>query len=126
MIKLNNPAIEPWMEELWAWADENCLSEQDIPRNTSDLVNLQKFSSTIYISETEQTLRYINPLPKAFSNLKNLKHLDLSNSNLKSVPAFMIELISLEIFKINNNKIKTLPKTINKLVKLKLLDIELC
>lgn len=58
MTTKNNPAIKPWMEELWAWADVNNLSEQDIPRNAHDLVNLQKFSSTIYKSDTNKILSY--------------------------------------------------------------------
>src|SRR5699024_10055700 len=64
-----------------------------------------------------------NPLPKAFSNLKKLKYLDLSNSDLKSVPAFLMNLNELETLKLNDNKISILPKSINKLKGLKYLDV---
>ena len=122
---LNNSIqqTETWMEEIWKWADENDLSEQDIPRNANDLINLQKFSSVVYESDSSRIFRYINPLPKAFSNLKKLKYLDLSNSDLKSVPAFLMNLNELETLKLNDNKISILPKSINKLKGLKYLDV---
>ena len=40
MITKNTITIEPWMTELWAWADKFEISEEDLPRNREGLLTI--------------------------------------------------------------------------------------
>lgn len=71
MTKLSNPAIEPWMEELWSWADKFELSEEEIPREVNVLLALTKL---------ELPQKSITELPKSISNLSSLKILNLEEN----------------------------------------------
>ncbi|WP_313597624.1 hypothetical protein [Psychrobacter sanguinis] len=40
MITKNTITIEPWMTELWAWADKFEISEESLPRHRESLLTI--------------------------------------------------------------------------------------
>ncbi|MEZ0183538.1 leucine-rich repeat domain-containing protein [Flavobacterium oncorhynchi] len=61
----------------------------------------------------------INKIP----DNKSISKLDLSNSNLKSIPAEVFKLKNLRTLNLSNNSIKDIPKEISELKSLEVLDI---
>ena len=103
-----------WMVEIWNWADENSLSEEQVPRSAEKLASLQELNTSG---------RRLNKLPKEIGNLTQLRSLNLEFANLKSLPAFITKLTNLESIDLSNNNLNTLPKNIDNLVNLKSLTI---
>ncbi|XVF18420.1 hypothetical protein REPUB_Repub11eG0019900 [Reevesia pubescens] len=67
---------------------------------------------------------YITELPNYFENLKHLRYLDFSYTQIKSLPDSVCTLCNLEILILKGcNKLKMLPSNIGDLVNLQLLDI---
>ena len=60
-----DPAIKPWMEELWAWADKFELLKEQLPRDADALLAL---------TELKAMDKSITEVPKSIGNLKNLKN----------------------------------------------------
>ena len=88
-----DPAIKPWMEELWGWADKFELSEEQVPRDADALLTL---------TELKAMNKSITEVPKSIGNLKNLKILNLDeNYELKTLPESIDKLIGLEELHLN-------------------------
>lgn len=75
-----------WMDKIFIWADNNNISNEIIPRNKNDLLNL----TNLDLSNLELT-----ELPSEFSMLKYLRSLNLNNNDLKFLPTDLIKNIDI-------------------------------
>jgi Leucine-rich repeat (LRR) protein len=66
--KTNNLVDDSWIERLWEWADENNISNDNLPRNKEKLLNLTKISFLF---------NQLIELPKEIGKLVNLTWLNL-------------------------------------------------
>ena len=62
-------------------------------------------------------------LPDVFNDFVDLIELDLSDNNLTDIPESVMELKKLKVLNLSNNKLKTIPTSIYKLSNLEVLDI---
>ena len=68
--------IEPWVQEIWDWANEHGIPEDIVPRNRYDLLGLETLSLTVSDYDWwEDALTY---LPKGLGYLDNLTSLEFS------------------------------------------------
>lgn len=75
-----------WMDKIFIWADNNNISNEKIPRNKNDLLNL----TNLDLSNLELT-----ELPSEFSMLKYLRSLNLNNNDLRFLPTDLIKNIDI-------------------------------
>ena len=75
---------ESWIERLWKWADENEISDDEIPRNKEKLLNL---------TELSLNFNQLTELPKEIGNLTNLISLHLGGNQLTELPKEITNLI---------------------------------
>lgn len=75
-----------WIDKIFIWADNNNISNEKIPRNKNDLLNL----TNIDLSDLGLT-----ELPDEFSMLKYLRSLNLNNNDLRSLPIDLIKNIDI-------------------------------
>lgn len=75
-----------WVDKIFIWADNNNISNEIIPRNKNDLLNL----TNLDLSNLELT-----ELPSEFSMLKYLRSLNLNNNDLKFLPTDLIKNIDI-------------------------------
>ena len=123
-----------WMQGLWDWADAYNLNENIIPRNKTDLLNLESLKVSpfdiAYVLSTSQTdsgYTHINirkdsditKLPREIGNLINLKELSIENTRITRLPKEIGNLINLEVLSIDNTNISELPAEIGNLENLK-------
>ena len=83
----NNTTIEPWMTELWAWADKFEISEEDLPRNREGLLTL----TNLDIRSNQLT-----ELSESIGQLIKLRRLVVSNNQIDRLPDSIGKLINLE------------------------------
>ena len=110
----NTIATQPWMTELWVWADEYGISEKDLPRNEAHL---------LAITELEICSDQITELPEGIGFLHNLTHLTLKCEVLERLPESIGQLSQLERLRITSDKVKQLPESFARLTSLSLLNI---
>lgn len=107
-----------WMDKIFIWADNNNISNEKIPRNKNDLLNL----TNLDLSNLELT-----ELPSEFSMLKYLRSLNLNNNDLRFLPTDLIKNIDINTndrnsfdngiaLKIVGNKNLTLTDEENKII----------
>ncbi|MDN5566866.1 MAG: hypothetical protein L0G25_08660, partial [Psychrobacter sp.] len=79
--------VEPWMTELWAWADKFDISNDNLPRNIEDLLTIIELD----ISGNQLTF-----LPESIGQLIELRQLDISDNPLITLPASLVKLKNLQ------------------------------
>ena len=112
MITSNTIATQPWMTELWVWADKFKISEEVLPRNQASLLALTDLS--IDCSQ-------LTNLPEGIGFLHNLTHLTLKCEVLERLPESIGQLSQLERLTITSHKIQQFPDSLVNLKKLRLI-----
>ena len=109
---------EPWMQELWDWADKSKISEYDIPRDVEFLQN------PYAITLDNLTAKKLSEFCNKFAQLKNLDflHINLKGS-LSNIPNGIGNFSNLKSLTIRGFGLTSLPKTIGNLENLTSLDI---
>jgi len=97
---------ESWIERLWKWADENEISDDEIPRNKEKLLNL---------TELSLNFNQLTELPKEIGNLTNLISLHLGGNQLTELPKEIGNLTNLTSLHLFENQLTELPKEIGNL-----------
>ena len=108
----NTIATQPWMTELWAWADKFKISEEVLPRNQASLLALTDLS--IDCSQ-------LTNLPEGIGFLHNLTHLTLKCEVLERLPESIGQLSQLERLTVTSHKIQQFPDSLFNLKKLRLI-----
>lgn len=140
---VDSQSRQTWYEYLWLWADENNISEIQIPRNLEQLsardhlclkndgknsyyknmhippevANLQNVYS-IVIPQLGATV-----IPKELGLLKKLVHLEMHCKLASSFPKEIYDLTNLKTLCICQTGLEVIPRGIAKLVNLKELDL---
>ena len=107
--KKNELVDDSWVERLWAWADENDISKEKLPRNKEKLLNLKE----LYLCDNQ-----ITELPKEIGNLMNLAMLDCWSTQITELPKEIGNLTNLAVLSFRDNQITELPKEIGNLTNL--------
>lgn len=127
----NHPLFENWMLEIWDWVDNHDISNNSIPYDPKQLLELESLDlsygkSIKGIMENNElvgeTIREsTKPLPAAIGNLKNLKYLRIIGFN--ELPEQIAELDNLETLVCLRCSFKQFPKALCGLKNLKSLNI---
>ncbi len=113
----DKPSVDDsWMQRLWDWADENEVSEDILPRNKQNLIDLTELFLKNYL--------FLKSLPKEIGKLINLTKLSLNNNNLSFLPKEIWELTNLTWLDLGNNELSELPKEIGQLTNLTWLNLQ--
>lgn len=84
---LAEKSTEDWMEMLWKWAEDNHISNENLPRDKEGLVNL----TDLNLSHNQLT-----ELPKEIVNLVNLTKLNFGFSPLTKLPKGITNLVNVD------------------------------
>jgi len=127
----NHPLFEEWMLEIWDWVDNHDISNNPIPYDPKQLLELESLDlsygkSIKGIIENNEVVGEIirestKPLPAAIGNLKNLKYLRIIGFN--DLPEEIAELDNLETLVCLRCSFKQFPKALCGLRNLKSLNI---
>ena len=127
----NHPLFEEWMLEIWDWVDNHDISNNPIPHDPKQLLELESLDlsygkSIKGIMENDEvvgeTIREsTKPLPAAIGNLKNLKYLRIIGFD--ELPEEIAELDNLETLVCLRCSFKQFPKALCGLKNLKSLNI---
>ena len=101
---------ETWMNKLWEWADDNDISDEILPRDKDDLVNLTSLALGY---------RKITKIPKEIGNLTNLTWLHLRDIQITEVPKEIGNLTNLTLLNLDKNQLTKLPEEIINLTNLR-------
>ena len=112
--KVGNNAIEPWLTELWAWADKVAIPDEVLPRDHATLLALTDLS--IDCSQ-------LTKLPESIGYLYNLTKLTLNCEALERLPESVGQLNELKELIVISEKIEQLPDSLANLTQLRELDI---
>ena len=112
--KVGNNAIEPWLTELWAWADKVAIPDEVLPRDHATLLALTDLS--IDCSQ-------LTKLPESIGYLYNLTKLTLNCEALERLPESVGQLNELKELIVISEKIEQLPDSLANLTQLRGLDI---
>lgn len=126
-----------WLDELIAWADENEIMEERLPRNKNEILKMTElnlaFAKKIKSSEFFDHLTnfekfnlkrtQLTKLPTCIGNLTNLISLNVSCNQLTELPESISNLNNLTLLGIGNNKLTKIPEFIGKMTNLTSLDI---
>ena len=123
---------ERWMQEIWDWADEFELTEEQIPRNRRELIELEKLSIEMCSATTFKRLlleraKIQESLTMEISRRKRLAEIGMYISPPRSIPSTRdldIEIKHLEKLKATVNKMSYLPIEIIYLKKLREISFE--
>jgi len=118
MTKINNisdtTTAKQWMTDLWAWADEFRVSEEDLPRNEAHL---------LAITDLTICSDQVTELPESIGYLHNLTQLALNCKALERLPESIGQLSQLERLTITSDEVKQLPESFARLISLSSLNI---
>jgi len=114
MTITNTSTIEPWMTELWAWADKFDISVEDLPRNQEGLLEI----TDLNIGSNQLTY-----LPDSIGQLKSLEKLTICCSELKRIPETIGYLTGLNELILKCKKLEHLPESLAQITQLRGLDI---
>ena len=127
----NHPLFEDWMLEIWDWVDNHDISNNSIPYDPKQLLELESLDlsygkSIKGIIENNEVVGKIirestKPLPAAIGNLKKLKYLRIMGFN--ELPEGIAELDNLETLVCLRCSFKQFPKALCGLKNLKSLNI---
>ena len=127
----NHPVFEEWMLEIWDWVDNHDISNNPIPHDPKQLLELESLDlsygkSIKGIMENNEVVGEIirestKPLPAAIGNLKKLKYLRIIGFN--ELPEEIAELDNLETLVCLRCSFKQFPKALCGLKNLKSLNI---
>ena len=125
-----------WIQGLWDWADSYGLNKNIIPRNKTELLNLESLKLSVWdilsASPSNEDVNTINDidftskiskLPKEIGHLIQLKELSISDTKIIKLPKEIGNLVNLEVLSLDNTNMTELPKEIGKLKKLKRLQM---
>lgn len=110
----NNTDVQPWMTELWAWADKVAIPEEVLPRDHATLL-----ASTDLSIDCSQ----LTTLSESIGYLYNLTNLTVNCEALEHLPETIGQLSQLEKLTVNSHKIQQLPDSIANLENLRLIDV---
>ena len=88
MMTSNTITTEPWMTELWVWADKYEISEEGLPRNREGLLT---------ITDLDIRSNQLTELSESIGQLTRLRRLMVSNNQLDRLPDSIGQLINLSI-----------------------------
>lgn len=127
----NHPLFEEWMLEIWDWVDNHDISNNSIPYDPKQLLELESLDlsygkSIKGIMENNEVVGEIirestKPLPAAIGNLKKLKYLRIIGFD--ELPKEIAELDNLETLVCLRCSFKQSPKALCGLKNLKSLNI---
>ncbi|SNT69643.1 leucine-rich repeat domain-containing protein [Psychrobacter sp. LV10R520-6] len=86
---VDTATTEPWMTELWMWADKFEIPEKDLPRNKDDL---------LAIINLDISYKGLTELPDSIGQLSNLESLNISGNQLITLPECIVRLKKLVCF----------------------------
>ena len=112
MTTSNTIATQPWMTELWVWADRFKIPKEVLPRDHAALLALTDLS--IDCSQ-------LTNLPEGIGFLHNLTHLTLKCEVLERLPESIGQLSQLERLTITSHKIQPFPDGLVNLKKLRII-----
>jgi len=120
----NNIASEDkWVQVIFDWADRFNIDNINIPRDKKSLMKLKKCNigtpSYVIHEYYDKDGIQMDYIPDEFTNLKNLKLLNLKNCNLSELPENIGNLKSLKTIDISCNKLTYLPETLGNIKSLK-------
>jgi hypothetical protein len=104
-----NSMPEPWMTELWEWADNFEISPEHLPRNAKEL---------LAITDLDLRNKNLTKLPESIGQLTQLRRLIVSDNQLEKLPDSISQLSNLKYLDIMGNPLTTLPESIVQLKKL--------
>jgi hypothetical protein len=92
-----------WTTEFFAWADENHISAEKLPRDEETL-----------LSQTALNLSFckLTQLPESLANLTHLTELDLAYNELTQIPEWIDNFTVLEKLDVSGNSITSLPDSL--------------
>ena len=104
-----------WTTEFFAWADENHISAEKLPRDEETL-----------LSQTALNLSFckLTQLPESLANLTHLTELDLAYNELTQIPEWIDNFTALEKLDVSGNSITSLPDSLRHLPNLVVLGLD--
>ncbi|MGB4498721.1 MAG: hypothetical protein WBI40_08475, partial [Methylococcaceae bacterium] len=104
-----------WTIEFFAWADENHISSEKLPRDEETL-----------LSQTALNLSFckLTQLPESLANLTHLTELDLAYNALTEIPEWIDNFTALEKLDVSGNSITSLPDSLRHLPNLVVLGLD--
>lgn len=139
---------DSWIEKLWAWADQNNVSDYQLenwsgirnglPRDKATLMQIDSlnFQDEKFISFPPEIGNLVNltfisfwrtkliEVAKEIGNLINLSGLCLSRNQIENIPIEIGKLIYLNRLDLNENQLNSLPKEIGNLINLEELNLQ--
>lgn len=104
-----------WITEFFAWADENQISSEKLPRDEEMLLSL---------TALDLSFCKLTQLPDCFCHLNYLRELDLAYNELTQLPDWLDSFTDLEKLNVAGNTITLLPESIRHLPKLEVLGLD--
>ncbi len=105
------------------YLDLGNLGLREIPDEVFDLIELESLLLGGVNSLAYPDRNQISELPPEISRLQNLKHLEISYANLKTIPDEIGQLRNLESLILRSNQITFLPESLGNLSRLTLLNV---
>jgi len=103
-----------WLDELIAWADENGIAEEVLPRDADKILALK----VLDLAQCE-----LSCIPNSIGSLANLEELFLDGNNLSMLPESIGELTNLTWLSLHGNNLAMLPNSIWGLTNLECLSL---
>jgi internalin A len=127
---------DTWLDELIAWADENNIPEEDLPRYKRAILALtmlgldnnqlteipESVGKLTNLTTLDLSFNQLTEIPESVGKLTNLTTLDLGNQ-LTEIPDFIGELTNLEKLYLSDNQLTEIPESVGKLTNLTTLHL---